>query len=50
MLVGDSFARHYYFLGRMLGKVTQLAGTVSNQAGDLLCVCVVADGFRGDLR
>ena len=21
MLVGDSFARHYYFLGRMLGKV-----------------------------
>lgn len=22
MLVGDSFARHYYFLGTMLGKVT----------------------------
>ena len=22
MLVGDAFARHYYFLGRMLGKVT----------------------------
>lgn len=21
MLVGDSYARHYYFLGRMLGKV-----------------------------
>ncbi|XP_047552066.1 ubiquitin-protein ligase E3C isoform X5 [Lutra lutra] len=24
MLVGDSFARHYYFLGRMLGKVVEL--------------------------
>ena len=22
MLVGDSFARHYYFLGRILGKVS----------------------------
>jgi ubiquitin-protein ligase E3 C len=25
MLVGDSFARHYYFLGRILGKVSSLA-------------------------
>lgn len=33
----------------MLGKVTRLVGTVSNQEGDL-CVCVVADGSRGDLR
>lgn len=26
MLVGDSYARHYYFLGRMLGKVKRVLG------------------------
>ena len=42
MLVGDSFARHYYFLGRMLGKVTvSHRGGFSHGGwgGGGLCVC-----------
>lgn len=30
MLVGDSFTRHYYFLGRILGKVSLQSKTLRN--------------------
>lgn len=30
MLVGDSFTRHYYFLGRILGKVSLQNKTLRN--------------------
>lgn len=33
MLVGDSFTRHYYFLGRLLGKVSVTFTSVSKQRG-----------------
>ena len=44
MLVGDAFARHYYFLGRMLGKVTYTQRECgSPTAGaDIVCSCVAA--------
>lgn len=37
MLVGDSFARHYYFLGRMLGKVMASSGGGPASVGGGLC-------------
>lgn len=47
MLVGDSFARHYYFLGRMLGKVRELC--VQTDLGppdaEAFPFCVVAACF-----
>lgn len=33
MLVGDSFTRHYYFLGRLLGKVSVTLTSVSKHGG-----------------
>lgn len=38
MLVGDSFARHYYFLGTMLGKVTGFLPRGSGATGVGTCV------------
>lgn len=35
MLVGDSFTRHYYFLGRLLGKVSVTNTSVSKHRGKL---------------
>ena len=35
MLVGDSFTRHYYFLGRLLGKVSVAPTSVFRHGGKL---------------
>ncbi|EMP41116.1 Ubiquitin-protein ligase E3C [Chelonia mydas] len=36
MLVGDSYARHYYFLGRMLGKQKQVGSDSPSLSGSAL--------------
>lgn len=49
MLVGDSFARHYYFLGRMLGKVSGPSADTQRRPRDVQawCVCwVLAVSWR----
>uniref|UniRef100_A0A4W5P7K8 HECT-type E3 ubiquitin transferase n=1 Tax=Hucho hucho TaxID=62062 RepID=A0A4W5P7K8_9TELE len=43
MLVGDSFARHYYFLGRILGKVNLRSGR------SVLCVLFLSFPFLGSV-
>lgn len=42
MLVGDSFARHYYFLGTMLGKVTGSRHGARGHRRRHACCCVAA--------
>lgn len=43
MLVGDSFARHYYFLGRMLGKVGNLYIKIELETKDVISLFILID-------
>lgn len=42
MLVGDSFTRHYYFLGRLLGKVSVMLTSVFKHGGRLFTLRLVS--------